>query len=370
MLSRTLPYQWMTTLASAVAELQTRPLNAENWREDKFVLAVWNVLHQEILAKQNGRATIQQQNAQTPQTPKQQANGQWRGTTCQARQVFPMWRGRALGRILRQEGVHWRFPAGRRHQALGIGQRGCVRHQQTASHAVHKMWPHALVQGPLPDRGGSVKGRRGPGGPHWDPTVRDAWEALQHVRRLTHTDSGSSTGATTIRVVEPGSVDTYTSALRQALLAGTPDELLVDTVERRLNALAARGKSGSSATALISGVRLLEKLRIIQAVVTEVHWMQARAIRKGWARRAQPKPVTTWDHIEAITTSRGHSAWGRVVFLAIRSIVYLWRVGDAASVTWEWISVPGFVTFWHEKRNKKVTTYALSPFLEAWRAYL
>ena len=59
MLSRALPYQWMTTLASAVAELQTRPLNAENWREDKFVLAVWKVLHQEILAKQNGRATVQ-----------------------------------------------------------------------------------------------------------------------------------------------------------------------------------------------------------------------------------------------------------------------------------------------------------------------
>ena len=45
-------------------------------------------------------------------------------------------------------------------------------------------------------------------------------------------------------------------------------------------------------------------------------------------------------------------------------------MGDAASVTWEWVSVPGFVTFWDEKRNKKVTTYALSPFLEAWRSYL
>ena len=80
MLGRALPYQWMTTLASAVAELQTRPLNAENRREDKFVLAVWNVLHQEILAKQNGRASVQQHNAQTPQTPKQQtgANGEGR----------------------------------------------------------------------------------------------------------------------------------------------------------------------------------------------------------------------------------------------------------------------------------------------------
>ena len=140
---------------------------------------------------------------------------------------------------------------------------------------------------------------------------------------LTHTDSGSSTGPTAIRVVESGSVDTYTSALRQALLASSPDELLVDAMERRLNVLAAKGKSGSSANGLISGVRLLENLRIIKTVVTEVHWMQARAIGKGWARKAQPKPVTTWDHIEAITTSRGHWAWGRLVFLAIYSIVYL-----------------------------------------------
>ena len=48
-----------------------------------------------------------------------------------------------------------------------------------------------------------------------------------------------------------------------------------------------------------------------------------RAIGKGWAHRAQPKPVATWDHIETITTSRGHWAWGRLVFLAICSIVYL-----------------------------------------------
>ena len=145
----------------------------------------------------------------------------------------------------------------------------------------------AICTGPrTPARQGRASEGAGGGGaevPTGAPTVRDAWEALQHVRRLTHTDSGSSTGATAIRVMEPGSVDTYTSALRQALLASTPDKLLVDAVERRLNALAAKRKSGSSATALISGMRLLEKLRIIQAVVTEVHWMQARAIGKRWA---------------------------------------------------------------------------------------
>ena len=79
--------------------------------------------------------------------------------------------------------------------------------------------------------------------------------------------------------------------------------------------------------------------------------------------------MATWDHIEAITTIKGHWAWGQLIFLAVFSVVFLWRVSDAASVTWKWISVVGFVTFWDEKRNRKITTYPLSDFLEAWREY-
>ena len=30
----------------------------------------------------------------------------------------------------------------------------------------------------------------------------------------------------------------------------------------------------------------------------------------------------------------------------------------------------GFIAFWDQKRNQKITTYPLSEFLDAWRAYL
>ena len=93
---------------------------------------------------------------------------QQRESAGQTRPMFPMWRRRTLGCGLHQEGVKWRLPPSRRHQALGVSERCCV-HQQAAPHTVHKMWPYALVQGPLPDWRGSVKERWGPGGPHWGP---------------------------------------------------------------------------------------------------------------------------------------------------------------------------------------------------------
>ena len=76
---------------------------------------------------------------------------QQRRSAGQTKRMFPMWRRRTLGCGLQQVGVQWRLPASRRHQALGVIERRCVRHQQAASHTVHKMWPYARVQGPLPD---------------------------------------------------------------------------------------------------------------------------------------------------------------------------------------------------------------------------
>ena len=38
-------------------------------------------------------------------------------------------------------------------------------------------------------------------------------------------------------------------------------------VERHLNVLAARGKSGSTAKVLVSGIRLLEKVHIIMPII-------------------------------------------------------------------------------------------------------
>ena len=202
------------------------------------------------------------------------------------------------------------------------------------------------------------------------PTVHDAREAPYSLRYLMEVDPRSNKGATAIKDVEPGSVGTYSSAIRRALYDKPSEEPILWAVERRLNVLAAKGKSGSNAKVLVSSITLPEKLHIMQPIIRDVHWMQTMAVAKRWAHRAQPQPVAPWNHIEAMPTSRGHWACGWLVFLAVCSMVFLWRVGDAANVTWEWISVPGFVTFWDEKRNKKITTYPLSDFLEAWGAYL
>ena len=134
------------------------------------------------------------------------------------------------------------------------------------------------------------------------PTVHDAKEALQNLWSLVAAEAGAGTAATTIKDVESGSVETYWSA-RQALDDRPSEEPLLWVVERRLNVLAARGKSGSSTKVWVSGIRLLEKLHIIVPLIHDVHWMLTRAVAKRWARRVQPKPVATWDHIEAITTT-------------------------------------------------------------------
>ena len=132
-------------------------------------------------------------------------------------------------------------------------------------------------------------------------------------------------------------METYSIAIRQALYDRPLEEPRLWAVERRLHVLAARDKSGWSAKVLVLGIRLLDKLHIIRPIIQDIHYMQTSVVAKRWARRAQPKLLGTWDHIRAITTSRGHGAWGQLVFLAVCSIVFLWRVGDVASATWEWI---------------------------------
>ena len=74
LMAQALPYQWMTILVSTMVELKDKPLNVESWREDKFVLAVWKVLHDKVRARRQGRATMYQKQAAPPQMPKQVVN--------------------------------------------------------------------------------------------------------------------------------------------------------------------------------------------------------------------------------------------------------------------------------------------------------
>ena len=77
----------------------------------------------------------------------------------------------------------------------------------------------------------------------------------------------------------------YSSAVSLVLYVRWSEEPLVWAVERRLNVLVAKAKSGLSAKALLSGVQLMEKLHIIRLITTDIHWMHTRADGKRWARK-------------------------------------------------------------------------------------
>ena len=79
-------------------------------------------------------------------------------------------------------------------------------------------------------------------------------------------------------------METFSSVIRQALHDRPSEEPLLWAVEQRLNALAARGKSGSNVKAPVSRIRLAEKLHIMRPIIHDVHRMQTRAIAKRWSR--------------------------------------------------------------------------------------
>jgi hypothetical protein len=191
--------------------------------------------------------------------------------------------------------------------------------------------------------------------------------AVQRVRQALAGEFGSSPEATAVRAWEISSLNTYMSQL--SLMARTevldcPADI---HLQGRLNALARAGASGATARVLVSGVRMVERLGFFPTTVSPLHWLMVRAMEKKGKDGRRPQLWATGEQLESLQLYQAHWAWSKLVFLATCSVVYIWRISDAASVTWAGISVPGHITFYDLKVNKAWATYELSPFMEHWR---
>ena len=200
--------------------------------------------------------------------------------------------------------------------------------------------------------------------------MQDLASVLHAVSQAAEAPFGHSATATMLRKWEPGTVRTYLSALRQVLKYAPPDMPLPDALSLRLLHLAANRCSPSAAKALVSAVLMCQRLFLIPRVITDTHTLTLAAIVKYTGRYTIPKPWATVQHLKAVGRLRMYWGWARVFFLILCSVVYLWRVQDAAALQWHWLRVPGWVTFFDHKINKHLVSYPLSDFLDTWRAYI
>ena len=199
--------------------------------------------------------------------------------------------------------------------------------------------------------------------------MQDLAAVLQAVSQAAEAPFGHSATATMLRKWERGTIRTHLSALRQVFKYAPPDMPLPGALSLRLH-LAANRRSPSAAKALVSAVLMCQRLSLIPRVITDTHTLTLATIVKYTGRYTIPKPWATVQHLEAVGRLGMNWGWARVFFLVLCSMVYLWRVQDAAALQWHWLRVLGWVTFFDHKVNKHFVSYPLSDFLDTWRAYI
>ena len=202
------------------------------------------------------------------------------------------------------------------------------------------------------------------------PKVPELALVIHAVTQASNTPFGVSAVSTMLQKWEPGTIRTYLSALRQLLNRSPPDYTLPDAISLRLLYLAANRRSPSSAKILVSALIMCQRLSLLPEVVTDAHRLTLGAIVKYTGCRTVPKPWATVHHLQSIGRLRMYWGWARLYFLIVASIVYLWRVQDAAALQWHWLRVPGWITFYDHKVNRELVSYPLSQYLDTWRAYV
>ena len=91
-----------------------------------------------------------------------------------------------------------------------------------------------------------------------------------------------------IRGVQASSSKTYMQEVRGAIRGYATDMPLAQAMERQFGELALRKRGVSAAKNLVAGVGILERLELIPATITDLHWLQLLAI--GKMAKAEDKP--------------------------------------------------------------------------------
>ena len=172
-------------------------------------------------------------------------------------------------------------------------------------------------------------------------TVAETWQAHDSVMHARTEEWGTVGTAMAIRGVEASSSATYMQQVRMALRGCGTDEPLAVAIQRRFAELALRKWGYSAANNLVAGIRMLQKLKLIRATVTDVHRLQLRAIGKMAKAEDKPRVWATVADFQTLAERRVHWAWARVFFAVGMAFTICLRISDVAQIRWGWLAHKG-----------------------------
>ena len=207
-------------------------------------------------------------------------------------------------------------------------------------------------------------------GPDMGATVAETWQAHDAVMHARTEEWGTVGTAMAIRGVEAISSATYMQQVRMALRGCGTDEPLAVTIQRRFAELALRKRGYSAANNLVAGIRMLEKLKLIRATVTDLHRLQLRAIGKMAKAEDRPRVWATVADFQTLAERRVHWAWARVFFAVGMAFTICLTISDVAQLRCGWLAHKGWLVFFDYKVAKEMCAQPIPPFWERWRHWL
>ena len=137
---------------------------------------------------------------------------------------------------------------------------------------------------------------------------------------------------------------------------------LAKAIERQFGELTLRKRGISAAKNLVAGVRILERLELIPATITNLHRLQLQAIGKMAKAEDRPRVLATMADSQTLAEHGVQWAWARVFFAVGMAFPLCLRVSDVVVLRWGWLGHKNWMVF--------LCAQPIPPFWERWRAWL